>query len=212
MVLESYQTHVSKPIIMADKFGYKLGEKIIVSGWVNYNEEATSDVLLRIILENPSEREIFEEYIVSGIDGTFAIEIPIEKNSEVGDYEIKVISQCREIHREICTHQYGTIPISIMSDTEQKKTISRAHELRIVDWVNGRVNDTLFVVPIKYLTEQNFISTPNFQIPEGDFRLSIPSWIKTTGGYWIDKDISDEEFIKVIEWSINKGIIKFVEP
>ena len=101
------------------------------------------------------------------------------------------------------------IPFSDAVEQTTEKTISRVFELKIEDWVNGRVSDTLFVVVIKYLAEQNFISIPNFQTPDGDFRLFVPSWLKTTGGYWIDKDISDDEFAKGLEWLINNEIIKF---
>ena len=63
IILESYQTHVSSPIITSDKTNYKQGENIVISGWVNYNEEATSDVLLRIVVTNPSEIKIFDEFV-----------------------------------------------------------------------------------------------------------------------------------------------------
>ena len=36
----------------------------------------------------------------------------------------------------------------------------------------------------------------------------IPSWIKNTVGWWADGAISDEEFVKAIEFLINKGIMK----
>ena len=59
IILESYQTHISSPMITSDRTNYKQGENIIISGWVNYNEEATSDVLLRIIVTSPLEIKIF---------------------------------------------------------------------------------------------------------------------------------------------------------
>ena len=49
-----------------------------------------------------------------------------------------------------------------MTDSEQNKTISQVFELKIEDWVNGRASDTLFVVVINYLAEQNLISVPKF--------------------------------------------------
>ena len=77
IILESYQTHVSSPIITSDKTNYKQGESIVISGWVNYNEQATSDVLLRIIVTDPLEMKIFDEYVTSNPEGEFSIEIPM---------------------------------------------------------------------------------------------------------------------------------------
>jgi len=38
--------------------------------------------------------------------------------------------------------------------------------------------------------------------------MTIPSWIKTSAGYWIDNKITDDEFLIGIEWLINNGIIR----
>ena len=113
IILDSFQTHVSSPIITSDKINYNQGENIIISGWVTYNDEATSDVLLRITTTNPKDMQIFDEYTTSDIDGVFAVSIPISTDAEIGNYSIQVTSQCREIHREVCTHQYESLSINV---------------------------------------------------------------------------------------------------
>ena len=85
-------TTYSSPVITSDRTNYKQGENIIISGWVNYNEEATSDVLLRIIVTDPLEMKIFDEYVTSNPDGVFSIEIPMSENVEVGSYDVEIIS------------------------------------------------------------------------------------------------------------------------
>ena len=37
---------------------------------------------------------------------------------------------------------------------------------------------------------------------------SIPSWIKNNAGWWANGQISDDEFVKGIQWLISNGIIK----
>ena len=127
IVLESYQTHISNPVIESNKISYIQGENFIISGWVNYNEEATSDVLLRITAIDPQGIEIFDEYITSDKEGKFTIEIPIADDAKVGSYTIEITSQCREIHREICTHQNEIISVTVEGESDPNKIIP--------DWV-----------------------------------------------------------------------------
>jgi hypothetical protein len=37
---------------------------------------------------------------------------------------------------------------------------------------------------------------------------SIPAWIKHDAGWWADGQISDDEFVKGIQWLISSGIIQ----
>ena len=157
IILESYQTHISSPVITSDRITYNQGENIAISGWVNYNEEATSDVLLRVIVTDPLEMKIFDEYVTSDLEGMFFIEIPISKNAEVGNYNVEITSQCREIHREICTHQNESISITVQKESSQ--------DTKIPDWVKNifvwyaqdKVTETELLSAIEFLVNQNII-------------------------------------------------------
>ena len=161
IVLESYQTHISNPVIISNKTSYVQGENIIISGWVNYNEDPTSDVLLRIIATDPLEIKIFDEYITSNAEGKFTIEIPTTENSKTGTYVIEIISQCREIHREICTHQKETMQITVEDDSSLNN--------RIPDWVKSiflwyaedKVTENELLRAIEFLINQNIIQIKN---------------------------------------------------
>ena len=37
---------------------------------------------------------------------------------------------------------------------------------------------------------------------------SVPSWIKNNAGWWADGKISDQDFVKGIQYLVEKGIIK----
>ena len=157
IALESYQTHISKPVIISNKISYFQGENITISGWVNYNEESTSDVLLRIITINPMGTKIFDEFITSDSKGEFSVDIPLAENAEVGTYNIEIISQCREIHREICTHQNETVSIIVEKESNQDK--------KIPDWIKNifawyaedKVTEEELLEAIEFLINQKII-------------------------------------------------------
>ncbi|WP_420546550.1 hypothetical protein [Nitrosopumilus sp.] len=157
IILESYQTHISSPIITSDKTNYKQGEDIVISGWVNYNEEATSDVLLRIIVSDPLEMKIFDEYVTSNTEGEFFVEIPTSKDSKVGNYDIEITSQCREIHREICTHQNESISITVEKESSQDKKIPDWIKNVFVWYAQDIVTEGELLSAIEFLVNQKII-------------------------------------------------------
>ena len=205
IILNSFQTHVSSPIITSDKLNYKQGENIIISGWVAYNDEPTSDVLLRITAINPKEIQIFDEYTTSDIDGVFAISIPISTDAEIGKYFIQVISQCREIHREICTHQYESLSISVEGESNQNE-IPNWIRNNAAWWADGSIDDQTFVSGIEFLIQEGTISISPTQAKEKNSD-EIPNWIRNNAAWWADGMISDFDFVKGIEYLVGSGTI-----
>ena len=129
LIVESHQTHVSKPVLSIDKTQYKSGDTVVLSGWVNYEDNPTSDVLLRILVIDPKESTIFDGYVTSKDDGTFVTEFSIPENSLSGIYQIDVTSHCREVHRDICTYKNEFLTITIEGQPEPKQ--------KIPDWVRN---------------------------------------------------------------------------
>ncbi|MGI9567122.1 MAG: hypothetical protein ACR2LL_08945, partial [Nitrosopumilus sp.] len=169
MVSESHQTHVSNPVITTSKTNYIQGENAVINGWVNYNEESTSDVLLKITATDPQGVKILDENITSDSDGTFSFDLPIPENSEVGKYTIEITSQCREVHREICTHQNETITIDIKEKKSVTDTSSQPQSNKIPDWVKNifvwyaeeKVSEDELLETIEFLVNQNIIQIKN---------------------------------------------------
>lgn len=203
MILDSYQTHISSPIITSDKTNYKQGENVIISGWVNYNDEPTSDVLLRVTATNPNEIKIFDEYTTSSADGEFSIEIPITDDAEAGNYSIHVISQCREIHREICTHRYELLSINVEGVPNQ---IPEWVKNNVEWWADGIIGDEEFVRGIEFLINQGILIVPPTTISDEQSN-EIPDWIKNNGKWWTEGVISDNEFLNNIQYLIANGIL-----
>ena len=161
IVLESYQTHISNPVITSDMTYYTQGENIVISGWVNYNEEFTSDVLLRIIATNPLGIKIFDENITSDAEGKFSVEIPLTNDANVGIYEVEIISQCREIHRDICTNQSEKVSINVEADSNLKNKIPDWVRSIFVWYANNEISEEELLGTIEFLINENIIQIKN---------------------------------------------------
>jgi hypothetical protein len=99
-----------------DKQTFEINENITVKGWVEYQNNPTSDVLLDIVVVNKPDggNELIRSQVMSNDIGNFISNIILPVNTAPGNYTLTVISQCREEHRNICTNQNSSLPISII--------------------------------------------------------------------------------------------------
>jgi len=75
-------------------------------------------------------------------------------------------------------------------------------------WVADQIDDSGFVQVIEYLVQEEIITIPYAEAPEGETAVGIPIWIKTTAEFWVKGNVSDDEFATALEWLINNGIIR----
>ena len=123
----AYSTHVSQPIMTVEQsLVYSYGDNLIISGWVNYSDEPTSDVLLSIKISNPNEIVISDFFITSDSKGEFAFPFELSEDDPAGDYTVNIMSMCREVHRDICTHKTAEIAVSVLGE-----------ESKIPEWVRN---------------------------------------------------------------------------
>ena len=83
-------------------------------------------------------------------------------------------------------------------------------------WVDGAISDAEFVASIEFLIGRGIIEVPPpaagqqgadaaaAVAPAGP---SVPAWVKTTVGYWVDGAISDAEFVGALQFLIGQGIV-----
>jgi len=105
-------------------------------------------------------------------------------------------------------------PLEIISPSFDKTFLTE--KSKIPDWVRnnaewwaqGAIGDSDFVSGIQYLIKEGII-----QIPEtakssttGDSG-EIPSWIKNNADWWAQGLISDDDFVKGIQYLVENGII-----
>ncbi len=111
--LNVHATHISEPILNESKTKYRLGEKVILSGWVSYDNQATADVLLAFKVTRTDGSIATEATYSSDDNGKFAFEFAT--NHQVpGKYLATVTSHCLAIHRSICTYKNKTLSIDII--------------------------------------------------------------------------------------------------
>ena len=75
-------------------------------------------------------------------------------------------------------------------------------------WISDQIDDSGFVQVIEYLVQQEIITIPYAEAPEGEAAAEIPIWIKMNAEFWVNGKTSDDEFATALEWLINNGIIK----
>ena len=75
-------------------------------------------------------------------------------------------------------------------------------------WSKGQVGDQDFVKGIQYLIQQGIMQIPTQQGTSATSSTQqIPSWVKTTAGWWSSGQVGDQDFVKGIQWLISNGII-----
>lgn len=102
-----HATHISEPILTNDPYTqYKRNQTFLVTGWVKYNDQPTSNVLVLLRLTNPNSDEIFRDEVRSNSNGNFTSIINLGglNITEIGIYIVTAESQCRDEHRNICNH------------------------------------------------------------------------------------------------------------
>jgi len=95
--------------------------------------------------------------------------------------------------------------------------IVAATEISIPDWVKNNagwwaddmIGDSDFAQGIQYLISEGIMTIPETTQAEttGDPQ-GIPSWIKNNAGWWADGQITDNDFVKGIQYLVEQGIIR----
>jgi hypothetical protein len=109
---DALATHISKPIPYMDKSEFLPNETIDLKGWVEYNGQPASDVLVQVSLEKERDR-LISNNVTSNANGNFSSILSIPPEIEPGNYTVSVTSLCQEIHSNVCTYQFEELPITI---------------------------------------------------------------------------------------------------
>lgn len=112
-------THISEPILLKTETEYFIGDKVVLEGWVNYNNQSTPDVLLDFKVLAPDGSIAKQRSFSSNSQGQFKFEFDTIK-IKPGIYKVTVTSQCLEIHRPICTYKSQTVPINVREKSRRE--------------------------------------------------------------------------------------------
>ena len=154
-VQDAYSTHISQPIITVDNnLVYSIGDSLSITGWVEYDDASTSDVLLSVKISNSNGTVVSDFFLTSDSDGKFEFPFQLSDDDSPGDYSVNIMSMCREIHRDVCTHKTAEIAISVIGE-----------ESKIPEWVRNvfvwyaenSISEKELLQALQYLINQNII-------------------------------------------------------
>ena len=154
-VQDAYSTHISQPIITVDdNLVYSIGDSLSITGWVEYDDASTSDVLLSVKISNQNGTVVSDFFLTSDSDGKFEFPFELSDDDSPGDYLVNIMSMCREIHRDVCTHKTAEIAISVIGE-----------ESKIPEWVRNvfvwyaenSISEKELLQALQYLINQNII-------------------------------------------------------
>ena len=79
-------------------------------------------------------------------------------------------------------------------------------------WADGIIDDTTFIQSIQFLIQNDIIKISETDVSSTDQESesesgTIPSWVKTSAGWWADGIIDDTTFIQSIQFLIQQGIL-----
>ncbi len=76
-------------------------------------------------------------------------------------------------------------------------------------WSEGQIDDNSFIQGIQFMIKANIINIPN--LPEQASETAeekVPDWIRNNAGWWADGLITEDDFVKGIQYLVEQGIIK----
>ena len=196
---DAYATHVSKPIVTSEDAVYYLGSSVEIEGYVEYQGKPTSDVLLDVYLIYDSIEEKITS-IRSDQDGLFRININPDK---AGDYILRIVSQCRDVHRNICTNQSTSIPIEVREPLVAGDDRLDIRVLKVTD-------DSIELMVKNVSNEEIIIDTSNFYIDDEQIHRAKSSMLMLKPNDSITIDLTfdnynpkDDEFLLVYDDNIS---------
>ena len=79
-------------------------------------------------------------------------------------------------------------------------------------WIDRQTSDTEFVNALQFLVTQGILHIPQTTspietAPPTVTAPEIPDWIRTTSKYWIDRQISDTEFVNALQYLVTQRIL-----
>jgi hypothetical protein len=76
-------------------------------------------------------------------------------------------------------------------------------------WADDMIGDSDFAQGIQYLISEGIMTIPETTPTETTGGSDeIPSWIKNNAGWWADGAITDDDFVKGIQYLVEQGIIQ----
>jgi len=76
-------------------------------------------------------------------------------------------------------------------------------------WADGQIDDNAFLQGIQFMIKEKIINIPN--LPEQASETAeekVPDWIRSNAEWWADGLITDDDFVKGIQYLVEQGVIR----
>ena len=98
---------------------------------------------------------------------------------------------------------------SIPQETVEKIQIPEWIKTNAYWWAEGKIEDKDFVSGIQFLIKEKIMQIPQTaKGPTSTAEKEIPPWIKNNAEWWSQGLITDDDFVKGIQYLVEQGIIK----
>jgi len=97
------------------------------------------------------------------------------------------------------------------SNISQKPRVPNWIQMTSTFWVEGNVTDREFTDSIGFLVKEKIIKLDEFIDSESQEETAdpkVPSWIKESTKWWIEGQVTEDQFLDSIKWLIKNNIIR----
>jgi len=165
---------------------------------IEYKEDAP----IIFIIKKPDGTT--QDFAVKGErTGDFKTRITIKDDWASGTYEISGSYEDKPLGN-------GSFVVNNLESSESAIQIPQWIKTNAGWWASNQIQDNDFVKGIEYLIKQDILKIPQTtQESETETESQqIPSWLRKNAGWWSEGAISNEEFVKGIQYLIQKNIVK----
>ena len=169
--------HIVKPFLDTVK-------EVVLSGTIKNPERGAP---ISVYIAYPDGR--IEDFgITLPGHGTYRYTVPLDKNAQVGVYDIGL--------------SYANSSFEILSFTVSDPVLPDLVRNSAKLWSVGAVSDSEFIAGIKHLHDEEFLV-----LFKTGFEQKVPNWFKAVAEWWVEGKISDEDFLISVQYMIKAGII-----
>jgi len=105
--------------------------------------------------------------------------------------------------------QLGVVSFSVSKSNSASVSIPEWIRNNAKWFAEGTISETDFTAGIEFMINSEIIKIPNIpEAPSGESESNVPDWIKNNAKWWSDGLISDADFVKGIQYLVQKGIIQ----
>ena len=202
--LGQYSQQPQEPMsVSTNMASYNYGEIVTIRG------QGAQSYSISIQITSPAGEEITEISTFKTSAGHFSTAWIVPTGLEHGIYTITASDSSQTTQT--------TITIGTITTPQEPEVVAEASSKTYIPswvkqvaefWISDQIDDAGFVQVIEYLVQQEIITIPYAEAPEGEAAAEIPIWIKMNAEFWVNDKTSDDEFATALEWLINNGIIK----